>query len=116
MVGEEDNLGISNISLRWVFATTALLLSSTHAASPQKDNPPVPSCKEAVAQSRMICLTGTNCQREISQILRACAPSYHAACATARGDLRASCRTPSAFDGFRECNAALQQVRHYCAR
>jgi|SRR5688572_20608310 len=116
MVGEEDSLGISNTS-RWVVATTALVLSGTHAVSPQeKDNRPVPSCKEAVAQSRMICLTGTDCQREISQILRACSPSYHAACATARGDLRASCRTPSAFDGFRECNAALQQVGHYCAR
>jgi hypothetical protein len=56
MVGKEQGLGISQISMLGFFAMTAFLLSSTHAASPQEDNRSVPSCNEAVAESRMICL------------------------------------------------------------
>jgi hypothetical protein len=114
-VGKEQSLGISQISTLGFFATTALLLASTHAASPQKDNRSVPSCNEAIAESRMICVSSTNCQREIGEILRACRASDHA-CEAARRDLIAKCGPPSSRDGSTECNTALEQVKYKCAR
>ena len=85
-------MGISQISMLGFLATTALLVSSTHAASPEKDNRSAQSCNEAVARSRMICVSSTNCQREIGEILRACRAPDDATCATARRDLRAQVR------------------------
>lgn len=75
-----------------------------------------PSCKQAVAQSRMLCVTGSHCQREISSILQACSQSSAASCVEARGDLRTYCSEVSPWYGTRECDAALKQVRHYCDR
>jgi hypothetical protein len=75
-----------------------------------------PSCKQAVAQSRMLCVTGSHCQREISAILDACSRSSAASCVAARDDLRAYCSEVSPWYGTRECDAALKQVRHYCGR
>lgn len=72
-------------------------------------------CREAIQQSRMVCLTGNDCQKEISQILKACnAPQP--ACKEARNDLVARCGKQSKWQGTRECEAAIDQVRHYCAR
>jgi hypothetical protein len=115
-VGKEQRLGISQISVLGFLATSALLLSSTHAASPEKDNRSEQSCNEAVAKSRMICVSRTNCQREIGEILRACRASDDAVCAMARRDLRAKCGGQSPWDGFADCNAALEQIQYKCAR
>lgn len=70
-------------------------------------------CKQAISQSRMICLTGANCQKEIGAVLRACDASP-AACAAARYDLRTHCGKELPFDGSRECEGALRQVGRYC--
>lgn len=75
-----------------------------------------PGCKQAVAQSRMVCLTGSNCQREISQILESCSASTAASCADAREEMRQHCRQAAPWYGTRECQAAVQQVGHYCER
>jgi hypothetical protein len=115
-VGKEQSLGISQISMLGFFASSALLVSSTHAASPEKDNRSAQSCNEAVARSRMICVSSTNCQREIGEILRACRAPDDATCAMARRDLRAKCGAQSPWDGFPECNAALQQIQYKCER
>lgn len=101
-----------------VFAA-AFLLSSAHAAPHQaKPNLLVAakSCKQAVTQSRLICLSGANCQREISPILRACNASGQASCSAAREDLQTYCGAQSPWYGSRECEGALQQVSHYCGR
>ena len=73
-------------------------------------------CRQAVAQSRMICLSGSNCQREISPILRACSTSTQASCLASREDVRNHCATQTTWQGSRECEGALQQVSHYCGR
>lgn len=73
-------------------------------------------CRQAVAQSRMICLSGSNCQREISPILRACGSSTQAACLASREDVRSHCAAQTTWQGSRECEGALQQVSHYCGR
>lgn len=70
-------------------------------------------CKQAISQSRMICLTGASCQKEIGAVLRACDASP-AACAAARYDLRTHCGKELPFDGSRECEGALRQVGRYC--
>lgn len=74
------------------------------------------SCRQAVSQSRLVCLSGSNCQREISPILRTCNQPQHASCAAAREDLRMQCAPQSPWYGSRECEDALQQVSHYCGR
>ena len=74
------------------------------------------SCRQAVSQSRLVCLSGSNCQRAISPILRTCNQPQHASCAAAREDLRARCAPQSPWYGSRECEEALQQVSHYCGR
>jgi hypothetical protein len=75
-----------------------------------------PSCRQAVSQSRLVCLSGSNCQREISPILRTCNQPQHASCAAAREDLRAQCAPQSPWYGSRECEDALRQVSHYCGQ
>ena len=70
-------------------------------------------CKQAISQSRMICLTGANCQKEIGAVLRACDASP-AACTAARSELRTHCGKELPFDGSRECEGALRQVGRYC--
>jgi hypothetical protein len=74
------------------------------------------SCRQAVSQSRLVCLSGSNCQREISPILRTCNQPQHASCAAAREDLRAQCAPQSPWYGSRECEDALRQVSHYCGQ
>ena len=73
-----------------------------------------PSCQQAVSQSRLVCLTGSNCQREISPILRTCNVPERASCAEARAELRTYCAPQSTVYGSRECEDALVQVSHYC--
>lgn len=91
-----------------------MLAVSAHAAA-QGEAKPAPSCRDAVEQSRMICITGSNCQKEISRILQACRVSNPSpACTTAREDLRTQCGHPAPFDSTRNCNAALKQVSEYC--
>lgn len=72
------------------------------------------TCKQAVSQSRLVCLTGSNCQREISPILRTCNALERASCADARQELRTYCAPQSKWYGSRECEDALVQVSHYC--
>ena len=72
------------------------------------------SCRQAVSQSRLLCLTGSNCQREISPVLRTCNATDRTSCAAARADLRTHCAAQSPWYGSRECESALLQVSHYC--
>ena len=53
----------------------ALSAVTTSASEELKPNDPPAAagiCKQAISQSRMICLTGANCQKEIGALLRAC--------------------------------------------
>ena len=98
---------------------TLLLSAGTATASEEfkPNDPPAAAgiCKQAIYQSRMICLTGANCQKEIGAVLRACdAPP--ADCAAARYELRTHCGKELPFDGSRECKGALKQVATYCGR
>jgi hypothetical protein len=97
----------------------ALLLGAAHAAPQESSKPtslPDAACKRAVAQSRMVCVSGTNCQREISEVLHASNASRAPACASAREELRSKCASPTPWYGSKECQGALDQVGHYCAR
>ena len=73
-------------------------------------------CRQAVAQSRTICLSASHCQREISPILRACSSSTRAACLASREEVRNHCAAQTTWQGSRECEGALQQVSLYCGR
>jgi hypothetical protein len=105
---------------RHVSLSAALLLAAA-APSIEAAAPPPPqrlvalSCKQAVSESRMVCLTGSNCQREISPILRTCHAPDRASCSAAREELRTYCAPQSKWYGTRECEEALAQVSHYCA-
>lgn len=90
-----------------------LLLAAAALPSLQAASSPV-NCRQAVSQSRLLCLTGSNCQREISPVLRTCKAPERAACAAARADLRTHCAAQSPWYGSRECESALLQVGHYC--
>jgi len=74
------------------------------------------SCTDAISQSRLLCLSGSNCQREISPILRSCNSTDQAACVAARGELRAACASPLPWYGSLGCESAVRQVHHYCGR
>lgn len=99
---------------------TGLALSARTATAIEDFKPnglPVAAgiCKQAISQSRMICLTGANCQKEIGAVLRDCDASP-AACTAARYELRTHCGKELPFDGSRECEGALKQVGRYCDR
>ena len=64
----------------------------------------------------MICITGSECQKEISELLHACETSQAASCVQARDDVRKQCTSGSPWYGTRECNAAVEQLAHYCDR
>ena len=74
------------------------------------------SCSDAISQSRLLCLSGSNCQREISPILRSCSSTDQPACVAARDGLRAACASPLPWYGSLECESAVRQVHHYCGR
>lgn len=98
---------------------TAVLVPCAQIAAqePQKRIDAPPSCAQAVARSRMICVTGSDCQREISEVLRVCTASDNAAsCLQAREDVRTQCASGEPWYGTRGCEAALKQVAHYCGR
>lgn len=102
--------------LRWV--VLIVLPAPLYAVTPTHPGAKViapPACTQAVAQSRMICLSGSQCQREISAILRAC-PAAAKSCVEAREELRVYCGTPLPWDGSRQCDGAVRQVAHYCGR
>ena len=52
-------------------------------------------CRRATSDSRLICLSGSDCQREIGRILQACNSADLPSCTAARQDLR-----PTAWRGF----------------
>jgi hypothetical protein len=72
------------------------------------------TCSAAVSDSRMLCLSGGRCVREISRILHSCSKPGHAACAAAREDLRSYCGRESDWYGTRECNIAVGQIPARC--
>lgn len=74
------------------------------------------SCKDAVSQSRMLCVSGARCVREIGLILRACATHTGSSCAVARDQLRDACGRESDWYGSRDCHKAVQEVGARCAR
>ena len=110
-------MGMRHLSL-WTIALVAAMASAEAAAPPPPPRVAIAgmSCAQAVSQSRLVCLSGSNCQREISPILRTCNVPEHASCAAAREDLRTHCTPQSPWYGSRECESALRQVSHYCDR
>lgn len=104
------NLSLSAIAL--FFAAVPFLEAA--APPPPRAAAASESCRQAVSQSRLVCLTGSNCQREISPILRTCNALERASCADARQELRTYCAPQSKWYGSRECETALTQVSHYC--
>jgi|SRR5690606_15940642 len=98
-------------SLSFVVAAALGFLGEVHA----QGKSPASQCTEAVKQSRMVCLSGNDCQKEISQILKSCT-APQPACKEARTELVARCGKQSKWQGTRECEDAIEQVRHYCAR
>jgi len=113
-------LSIRNPALCALALLGAVLPSIQAAAPPSQSTRHVAvaggGCKQAISQSRLLCLTGSNCQREISPVLRTCHAPQRASCTAAREDLRAHCSTQSPWYGSRECESALRQVGHYCDR
>lgn len=103
-------------------AALAALPIIAFAAGPLPSSNPIrtvvasSSCSQAISQSRLLCLSGSNCQREISPILRSCNSTDQGACAAARDELRAACASPLPWYGSLECESAVRQVRHYCGR
>jgi hypothetical protein len=93
-----------------------MLPTWVHAAAEEKRIVAPPSCRQAVSQSRMVCVSGNDCQKEISLVLRVCDASAAASCVAARDDLRVFCSQPMPWDGSRGCESALRQVSHYCGR
>lgn len=73
------------------------------------------SCKKAVFDSRMLCLSGAYCVREISLILRSCGGKPGSPCAAARDELRESCGRESDWYGTRDCHKALERMGAHCA-
>lgn len=101
----------------WVFFPLAgQAAGPTQPGAPRQVVAAADSCRQAVSQSRLVCLSGFNCQREISPVLRSCAPADSTACMAARDELRTHCAPQSRWYGSRECDAALTQVSHYCGR
>ena len=92
----------------------AMLPTWLQAAADGKRIIAPPSCRQAVSESRMICVSGNECQKEISLVLRVCDASTAASCVAARDDLRVFCSQPMPWDGSRGCESALRQVGHYC--
>lgn len=73
-------------------------------------------CKEAVSESRLLCVSGARCVREISLILRSCDAQAGSSCALAREALRDACGRESDWYGSRDCHKAVQEVGARCAR
>lgn len=71
-------------------------------------------CKSAVSQSRMLCVSGAMCVRELSSILRSCASHGRAACNSAREALLASCGGQTDWYGTDDCRGALREVEAHC--
>lgn len=94
------------------------LLGTAYGASGHGDDVAAvqANCRQAVAQSRMVCVTGANCQKEISPILRACSRSSTASCIAAREEVLSHCRAVLPWYGSRECEEAARQVSDYCER
>ena len=67
-----------------------------------------------VGQAEQQCVSGNECQKEISLVLRVCDASTAASCVAAREDLRLFCSQPMPWDGSRGCESALRQIGHYC--
>ena len=99
-----------------VFAALLVFCAQAAAQEPPKPVRAPPSCRQAIAQSRMICVTSDDCQREISEVLRVCNSSHAASCVQARDDVRTQCTSGAPWYGTRGCEAALKQVAHYCGR
>lgn len=101
--------------IRLTALLVALLAAQAPAATSDAKRPGRhESCREAVGDSRMICVTGEECQKEISSILAACGASNSPACAAARDEMRRTCSRESPWYGTRKCEAALSQVGRRC--
>ena len=106
---------LAKLGLMALLALSAATATASEELKPNEPPAAAAFCKQAISQSRMICLTGANCQKEIGAVLRAC-DIPPAACAAARYELRTHCGKELPFDGSRECEGALKQVSRYCGR
>ena len=106
------------MTARLTALVAALLVAPAHAAAAGEATRAGAheSCRNAVGDSRMICVSGENCQKEISSILAACSASKSPPCAAAREDVRKTCSRESPWYGTRQCQAALEQIARRCDR
>ena len=104
--------------LLWTLLAAVLTMPPAGIASAPRDEMKLAAgntCRQAVSHSRLVCLSGANCQQEISPVLRSCNATRDA-CRAAQEELRAQCGRQLPWYGSRECSAALREVSQYCAR
>jgi hypothetical protein len=99
----------------WIAVLLSVVVCADAVAQEKRLIAP-PNCRQAVSESRLICLNGSDCQREISRVLQICDTPTTPACMAARDELRTYCSKPLPWDSSRGCDGALRQVAHYCGR